>query len=234
LAGVKRSIMFKRKATCALIVLTILLAVTFMSSPAAAANYKAIGVKTGVLNTYQYNSTSAPSNTKFTIFFQSVVLTNATIIGTLYNAGGVLVSSFTRSGNISLYTLITNQNLRSYVVAANLSVGDNVASGSPSKFNSSQDMLVAGTTRTVLDYNSNLTGARTDYYYDRLTGVLVKANINQGGTNWENVTMISTTAWSAPPTQEPTPTLLMAGIGVVGLIVGLAVGLVIGRRKKGK
>jgi hypothetical protein len=225
--------MFKQKVTCAIVLMSIIVAVTCASTPVSAANYKNIGVTAGVVNTYQYNSTATPTATKFTVYFESVVGTNATIVGTLYKASGNVISSSSKTGNISLHTSIYEQNLQPYVVAANLNGGDNVTYGSLRTFNSSSDMSVAGTTRSVLNLNYKYTGVRTDFYYDRATGITVKANIFEGGSSWENITLISTTAWSAG-TQSSSSTLLLAGIGIGGLVVGLAIGLVVGRRKKGK
>jgi hypothetical protein len=223
----------KRKSICGIAVLSMLLAFTSTFVPATAANYKDIGVSTGVSVIYQYNSTASPSIHTLGVYYQSVVGTNATMIGTTYYGDGTIYGSFTKSGNISLYTNIFDQNLRPYVIAANLNVGDNVTIGSPVTFkiNSSSTMLVAGAQRTVLNLNYNQLGSRTDFYYDQSTGLTVKANIYEGGSNWENVTLISTNAWSAAPAGI-SDTLLMAGIGIGGIVVGLAIGLVIGRAKK--
>jgi hypothetical protein len=223
----------KKKSICAIAVLSMLLAFTSTFMPATAANYKDIGVSTGVIVTYQYNSTASPSIPRLSVYYQSVVGTNATMVGTTYHGDGTIHDSFTKSGNISLYTNVFAQNLRPYVIAANLNVGDNITIGSPVTFkiNSSSTMSVAGTQRTVLNLNYNQLGSRTDFYYDQSTGLTVKANIYEGGTTWENITLISTNAWSAAPAGV-SDLLLLTGIGIGAIVVGLAVGLVIGRRRR--
>jgi hypothetical protein len=224
--------MFKRKMICAIVLLSLVFGVTCSSIPVSAANYKSIGVSPGVVTMYNANITSS-TITKIGVYFQSVFGTNATILITSYIASGAELGSSSKSGNISLYTLDFNQNLMSYVVAANLTTGDLVCSGSPWKFNSTSDMTVAGTTRNVVNLNYNITGHRTDFYYDRATGINVKATINVGGANWQNITLISTNAWSSAPSSS-TSTMMLAVVGIGALVVGLAIGLVMGRRKKGK
>jgi hypothetical protein len=232
---IKEKYVLKRKSIFAIAALFMLIVSTSTFMPATAANYKNIGVSTGVMVDYQYSSTASPSSHKFTVYYQSVVGTNATMVGTTYYDDGTIYGSFIKDGNISLYTNLFAQNLRPFVIAAGLNVGDNITYGAPimMKINSSSTMLVAGSQRTVLNLNYNQLGSRTDFYYDAATGITVKANIYEGGTSWENITVISTTAWSQAPAGA-SDIILLAGVGAGGIVVGLIVGLAIGRMRKSK
>jgi hypothetical protein len=91
----------------------------------------------------------------------------------------------------------------------------------PYVINETTSMLVAGAVRTVnhLRIAADNYGAgdyHPDIYWDKATGVLVKANILRYST-WTNITMLSTNMWS----NGDWTTLLLIG-GGVALVIAVA------------
>lgn len=117
-----------------------------------------------------------------------------------------------------------------YLIAGNLTKNDGLYHGSTGLWiNDTTSMTISGVTRTVNNFRDS--GGIEEAWWDKETGLMVKANILAFFV-WLNYTMISTTAWSSPPSGLSTATLLAIGEGAI--IVLLLVYIVVSRRGKRK
>jgi hypothetical protein len=212
----------RRKTACSLVALTIVLVLVTTVCFTTAANYTLVGVKLGATADYKVSSSPFFAYNKTDILVSGIVGTTIYLnyTSTFPNGTESLIGTGLISGDISTYL--------TYVVASNLTVGDNLwKSGAPT-INRTITMNAGGTSRLV-NVANNITfflGADYNLYYDKQTGLLVQGDF-VGLFGWINYTLISTTAWSPPAPSAGislTTVGLVGGVGIVALIVGFVVG----------
>jgi hypothetical protein len=225
--------MMKKKLVYMFALTSALLLLAFSTTPISAApNYKIVGVRTGDTATYSYN-TNMPDPVNQTSITTSIILgvsgTQVTLLRNYIYPNGSSYGNDILNENISQYTLSGHIWLR--LLPANLSVGDPIQVGSSLTVDQTFTATFAGMQRTVNNVTFMSSGMSCGKEYDKETGLFLASNLYLGSNHWENVSLISTTLWSAPSPAEPI-SLLSVGLGaIVGLVVGVAIGFVIKRRK---
>lgn len=232
----------KRRIAFALATLTLVLVLTTAMRPTAA---------------IVYTPGITPSTSVYTQKF-SIGGTGYKLVNTVYNVAGTHVhENLTYYVNGTLYRKLNpdvDVAANDYfdmptIIAANLTTGGLLYGTPGPTINSSTTMIVAGANRTVNyfkqnpNFNASVLGFYLEAWWDKATGLSVKWNLwwpaGQGGPLWQNVTMVSTTAWSpSPPAPTPSPSafsttsiLAIAGVGIVALVIGFLVGRS-GKRKR--
>jgi hypothetical protein len=223
----------KRKLACIFAVMATLLVLTSSTTPmVAAANYKAVGIKSGDFATYTYKTNMGGSIDQVatsTTYILGISGTQVTFVRNYNFANDSYYGSDMYTENVSQYVPGAHVWLR--LLPANLSVGDPIQFGSPYKVNQTFTATFAGMQRTVNNVTFMSAGISCGKEYDKETGLFLRSNLYLGSNQWENMSLISTTAWSAPSSTQAT-TMLMVGLGAIGgLIVGVVIGLAIKRRK---
>ena len=200
---------------------------------AAAANYKAVGIKNGDVATYTYKTNMGGSIDQVattTTYILGVSGTQVTFVRNYNYANGSYYGSDMYTENVSLYVPSAHIWLR--LLPANLSVGDPIQVGSPYKVNQTFTATFGGLQRSVNNVTFMSAGISCSKEYDKATGLFLQSNLYIGSNQWENVSLISTTAWSAPPSTQAPTDLLTVGLGAIGgLVIGVVIGFAIKRRK---
>ncbi len=221
----------RKSLACSLAALSILLVLCATLSPTTAANYNKVSVRVGDTATYKVSLTASTDNKSTTLVWG--------IVGTLVylNATYYLPSGAVDSKNQYLVDVYAGSVLLTYMflIAGTLSKNDPLFHGATGLWiNDTTSMVIDGVNRTVNHFRAP--GGFEEAWWDKETGLMVKANIFLF-FGWLNYTqMLSTNAWSAP---APPPSLLsnpmtLVAIGEGVLIVILALLLLRrgGRRKK--
>jgi hypothetical protein len=222
----------KRKLACIFAVMATLLILTSSTTPiAATTNYNAVGIENGDIATYTYKTNMGGSIDQVattTTYILGLSGTEVTFVRDYNYANGSYYGSDMYTENVSQYVPGAHIWLR--LLPANLSVGDPIQVGSPYKVNQTFTTTFAGLQRSVNNVSFMSSGISCSKEYDKATGLFLQSNLYLGSSQWENVSLISTTAWSAP-TSVPTNWLTI-GLGAIGgLIVGVVIGFAIKRRK---
>jgi hypothetical protein len=224
--------MMKRKLACLLAVMATLFILTSSATPTvAAANYKAVGIKNGDVATYTYKTNMGGTIDQVattTTYILGISGTQVTFVRDYNYANGSYYGSDSYTENVSQY--VPGNHIWLRLIPANLSVNDPIQVGSSYKVNQTFPATFAGVQRSVNNVSFMSSGKSCSKEYDKATGLFLSSNLYLGSSQWENVSLVSTTAWSAP-TSVPT-NWLMVGLGAVGgLIVGVVIGFAIKRRK---
>jgi hypothetical protein len=226
--------MMKRKLVCIFAVMATLFILASSTTPTVAvANYKAVGVKAGDIAVYSYKTNMGGAVDQIATSTTYILGVSGTQISFLRNynyANGSYYGSDSYTENVSQYGGGFHVWLR--LLPANLSVGDPIQVGSPYKVNQTFTATFAGVQRTVNNVTFMSAGISCGKEYDKETGLFLRSNLYLGSNQWENMTLLSTTAWSAPVSQ-PT-NLLIVGLGagaIGGLVIGVVIGFAIKRRK---
>jgi hypothetical protein len=228
---IMKRIMYVFTAIAALLILTSASAPTV-----TAANYQAIGVSVGDIATYKYTLTTGPPydeiNSTVTTFL-GLNGANVTIMRSYNYLNGTYFNSDIRTENITTY--VPGGIVWRRLIPANLDVGDPLQIGSPYKVNQTFTATLAGASRTIINASFLSSAVSCCKQYDRSTGILVRSILYLGSGDWENITLVSTTAWSpSAPSQgifNMTTIIAIAGVGVAALAVGYLVGRS-GKKKK--
>jgi hypothetical protein len=208
----------RKKAAFALAVFSVLLFASAITTLSKAADYNKVGVKAG--DTAEY-STSISSTNEVSMLIRIISVSAYMVtINVTYN-----YSTGPTQTDVVYFDVSRGTGFISILTAPGLSVGDPVYLGSSAAIMDIIPMNVTGMTRTVNHYNFSIPGfAYEESYWDRDTGLLVKSS-NRNPNFSENITLISTTAFSSVA-------VLVVVAGVVGaLIVIVVVVEVIVRRK---
>lgn len=215
---------------------------TISCVPSQGVNYPKIGVKIGDYADYSYtfwfNGSYHTPFDWYRILVANISLssipgyTELSIEFDGHFANGTWYSPWTGHLDLSNNSVLTGGVVDDimWIVPADLVNGQLVSI--PYVINETTSMLVAGAVRTVnhLRIAADNFGAgdyHPDIYWDKATGVLVKANILRHNT-WTNLTMLSTNMWS---NGDWTTLLLISG--GVALVIGVAclVAFVIRKRR---
>lgn len=209
-----------KKMVFALTALTTILVLTTFANSALATSYTKVGVSPGSSSIYLTKFSSVSVN-KTVITIYAVIGTGVYENVTYYNPDNT-VNTKKNIGPIDV-------NANSYggmqsVIASGLTTNDPVYPGAPYKINDSSLQIVAGAIRTINHFKMGVFSS--DYieiWWDKDTGIMVGFNWYYFG-NWENLTMIATTAW-LPLGQSIAPAIALAGvIGIIALVVGVLIG----------
>ena len=236
----------KRKIAIALAALSIILVLTATTNTTMAATYTSIGVSPGSSSIYSetWSASVGTTENKMVITIFSVFAPSITFNVTYYHANGLV--SRTQILTIDVSNSLPNQYFSMEgIIATNLTKGDPAYPSAPYVINDSTPMTVAGANRTINHFKQGHYNPATDYWledwWDKATGITVKFNLYYPGSPgvWQNITMVSTTAWNpSPPAPAPAPSafsttsiIAIAGVGIVALVVGFLVGRR-GRRKR--
>jgi hypothetical protein len=222
----------KRKLACIFAVMATLLILTSSTSPiAAATNYKAVGIKSGDTATYTYKTNQGGAINQVattTTYILALSGTQVTFVRVYNYANGSSYQSNTYTENVSRYVPGGHVWLR--LLPANLSVNDPIQVGSHYKVNQTFTATFAGAQRSVNNVSFLSHSISCSYEYDQATGLFLQSNLYLGSGHWENISLTSTTAWSAP-TSNPAD-MLWVGLGTIGgFIIGVVIGFAITRRK---
>jgi hypothetical protein len=191
-----------------LAVLLVLLAWSANCTSALGADYEKVGVNLG--NTADYKlSTDFGNQNRTHILVYGIVGTVVHLNITEYNPDGTVNSTSQTIGDLYL----GSYPMYLYLLAANLTAGDPIGSGSPITINETITMTVAGASRTVNHLRTRASNQLPDgtfeVYWDKATGLMTKVNV-WIFVGWLNMTIMSTDAWPivAPPPPPPvTPPL---------------------------
>jgi hypothetical protein len=217
----------KKNLAFGLVVISVflLLSATFASTKAA--SYTQLGVHTGDTADYTYKQDiPAPINASNAarINFTSVSGTYIRITLTTYYPNQTVSSTNNRQGDVSIggnYTYL-------YAIATNLAKDDPIFSGATMKINETIILAIAGGSRIVNHFVGTVGAAYYDLYWDKETGLMVKANqhLLTDGHLWQNLTLTSTTVFSF----GFDPVLLVLVGGAIGVVVVAAI-IIVRRRK---
>lgn len=221
----------RRKIAYSLALLSILLVLSAVTTNSLAADYKKVGVQVGSAADYTFTiGKHVASNTTGTMHLSITAITNVTLVSFNYTysyQNGTTHSS-AQTGNVSTGFYGGNITVLQ-LIAANLTVNDNVAIGNSWKINQTAYMIVAGANRTLNHFY--FASGVVSIYYDRITGMMTDIRLNFGPLlGWINMTMTSTNLWSATGGGGLSTTTLII-IGGVALVVIVAALLLLRRRK---
>jgi hypothetical protein len=211
----------RKRVAYPLALLFVLLVLTATTSSAVAADYTKIGVKIGDKATYALSETGSTDNTT-TMLVWGILGTQVYLNFTDYTPSGTVDVKYPAivadvyagggSGSVGYMRLI----------ASNLTANDELYLGSAGYWiNDTTSMIISGINRTVNHFK--ILGGDVEVWWDKATGLMVKLNFWRHITGWYNLTMISTTAWSAPA-QPPSlfgNSWVLVAIGEGVLIVAL-------------
>jgi len=209
----------RKRLVLSLATISMILLVTAVCNPASATSY-AVGVKVGDTADYTASATGEPFS-KMHLSVYGIVGTVVTLNLTYYYPNGTLHDQSTVTGDL----LTGSGGILLFLIARNLTQGDPVYSGSTMKVNKTVTMTVAGASRSV-NY-VNLTMGYWQFYWDKETGLMTQVRFLFFG--WMNLTLTSTSLWSAGLFGLSWTTLAIIGGGAVVLIAVVA--LVLRRRK---
>jgi len=199
--------------------------------PTSAVTYTSVGVAPGSSSVYSQVFSVATTENKMVI---SIITVSGTVVDeniTYYLADGTLILKLNPIVDVNANNYLSMES----IIASGLTAGDPVYPAAPYVINDSSSMTVAGATRTVEHFKQgsfNASNLWLEDWWDQATGITVKWNlwfpVSDGGPYWQNVTMVSTTAWppSAPAqsTFSSTSTIAIVGVGIVALIIGFVAG----------
>lgn len=231
---VEKYTIMKRKLACIFAVMATLLILSSSTTPiVSAANYSAVGVRTGDRQVYSYKTNmggSINNVTIFTVYILGVTGTQISFVRNYNYPNGSYYGSDSYTENVSQW--VFGKHVWLILIPANLSVNDPIQSGAPYKVNQTFSATFAGVSRTVSNVSFMSAGKSCSKEYDKATGIFLYSNLYLGSNQWENISLISTTLWSAPTSAPSSTNWLMIGLGAIGgLIVGVAIGFAIKRRK---
>jgi len=206
-------------------------------TPTSAVTYTSVGVAPGSSSVYSQVFSVSTTENKMVI---SIITVSGTVVDeniTYYLADGTLVFKINPIVDVNSNNYVSMES----IIASGLTSGEPVYPAAPYIINDSSTMTVAGASRTVEHFKQgsfNASNLWLEDWWDQATGITVKWNlwfpVSYGGPYWQNVTMVSTTAWSpSAPAQSTFSTTSEITIAVVG-IVALIVGFVAGRHGKSK
>ena len=207
----------RKRIAYPLALLSILFVLTATASSAAAADYTKIGVKIGDTATYALSETGSTDNTT-TLLVWGILGTQVYLNFTDYTPLGTVdvkrqvIADIYAGSSVGFIDL----------VAGNLTVNNELYSGSTGYWiNDTTSMIISGLNRTVNHFK--ILGGDVEVWWDKATGLMVKSNFFRHITGWYNLTMISTTAWSAPaqPPSLLSNSWVLVAIGEGVLIVAL-------------
>jgi len=200
-------------------ILSVLLFVTTAYNPASATTY-AVGVRVGDTADYDVSITPEPDFAKMHVLVYDISGTTVTLDVSYIFKNGSHSASIQYTGDIE--TGSGDALWMWYLIAKSLTTGDPILSGLLVKINDTGTMTVAGASRTVCHLNINwaLVG---NMWWDQETGILVKSNIAIIFFGWYNVTLTSTSLWSAGLFGLSWTTLLIIGSAAVVLIAVIAI-----------
>jgi hypothetical protein len=230
-------IIMKRRSMYVFTAIAALLILTPASTPTVtAADYQAIGISAGDTAIYEYTlTTGAPYDqiNRTATLFLGLNGANVTFMRSYNYLNGSYFSSDQYTENITTY--VPSGRLWRRLIPANLNVDDPLQIGSPYKVNQTFSATFAGASRTIINASFLSSAVSCCKQYDRSTGILIRSILYLGSGDWENITLMSTTAWppSAPAQGmfNTTTIIAIAGVGVVALAVGYLVGRS-GKKKK--
>jgi hypothetical protein len=205
--------MGRRPVLAAAILCTILVSWSFLtSSPAAAADFSRVGVKTGDWVEYSFNTTNGSifgNWNRFAVVFQNVTGVMAALNFTFFNPDGSENSSYIRSGNVSnSMATVQVQNMSVlepilffFLIPAGLSANDPVFDGAPFRINETTTTVAGGTPRTTNHFSASVGDVSTIYlnmsiFWDKPTGLMVRTDLYINGIGWERLTLTSTSLWN--------------------------------------
>ncbi len=212
---------------------------TFAVTPISAVTYTSIGVAPGSSSVYSEKFSASVSTTE-----NKMVISIASLFAPLVTQN---ITYYLSNGLISRHQSITvdvsgtsNYFAMEGIIAANLTADDPIYPTAPYKINDTSTMTVAGASRTINHFKQGGPfNPTTDYWledwWDKATGITVKFNLWFPGSPgaWQNVTMVSTTAWLPSATESAFSSTSLITIGVVG-IVALVIGYLAGGHGKRK
>lgn len=194
-----------------------------------------VGVKIGDWIKVDYTINGAPSGTPLPqwlkVEFLSVEGTNGTVRVTMHMSDG------TEQNATAPVDIISGGGeafgLSGFVIPANLTVGDVVYMSGYGNVTiaSEKTSSYAGASRTVVYAGFSQYGTELTYYWDKLTGILVEANVVSGSVTATGKTT-ETNMWQAGPSGlpiEPIYLYIIAASAII-IVVGAAVFMV--RRRK--
>lgn len=213
----------RKKMAYGLALLSILLVVSAMYTPALATTYE-VGVQVG--NTADYTaSITSSDDTKLQLSVFSVSGTVAIFNASYYFANGTKDSSTSYSQTCDVNSASGSGLGWFLLIAKNLAAGDPAYPTASFIINETTTMIVAGTNRTV--NHLSLVNGLLNLYWDKPTGIMVKMNLFFIG--WLNFTMTSMNMESGGGLS--TTTLLLVG-GVAAVVIIIAAAVVVMRRRK--
>jgi hypothetical protein len=208
-----------RRSLCALVFVTIFLISFVALSPASAADYTKIGVKQGDVAEYSEVSDTEPY-TRIVVRVVSIASPFIELNLTCYVGA---TPTYSRQQNYNFSKWVDYR----FLIAANLTEHDQCYSDPwRETINFTEDMLFLGVSRTVLHVKYTH-GPYLELYWDKATGLLVKANY-MTSPQWINLTLTSTTAFA---TGGP-PSLLVVGGAIAAVVVIACVAIYLARRGK--
>jgi hypothetical protein len=208
-----------RRPLCALVLVSIFLFSFVTLAPGSAADYTKIGIKQGDVAEYREVSDADPY-TRIVLRVVSIASPMVELNLTFY-IGATLNQSRQQSYNFSRWVDYY------LLISANLTEHDECyAEPGHGKINFTEDMLFLGVSRTVMHLKYTR-GPYLELYWDKATGLLVKANY-MTSPEWINLTLASTTVFA---TGGP-PSLLVVGGAVAAVVVIAGVAVYVWRRRK--
>lgn len=176
-----------RRSLCTVALVSMFLFSFVTLAPASAADYTKVGVKQGDVAEYKEVSDADPY-TRIVLRVESIASPIVELNLTFY-IGATLNQS--RQYNYNVSTWVDHF----LMIAANLTDHDQFyANPSCQAINFTEDMLFLGVSRTVL-HLLYTRGPYLELYWDKATGLLVKANY-MTSPEWINLTLTSTTAFA--------------------------------------
>jgi hypothetical protein len=216
----------RRSTTFTLVLLTALLVSSASLGFASAVDYTKVGVKNGDTAHYSGIGGTAGNITTGTmdLLFWNITGTIVSANATLRWPNGTLILATTAKGNLTDGVQYGVFPIFVFLVVPNLSVNDSMVIDSPGqywKINETITMTAGGASRSVNHLIApGAPNGLWDLYWDKETGITVKASIQTDPGNWMNWTMTSTSLWSGG---LPVTTLILiaAGVGVVVIVVAV-------------
>lgn len=201
----------------------LVLSLEVIPSQVVAADFSKVGVKTGTTATYSFSASNSEVN-RVDLNFTSVAGTTVTLSYIWYNPDGSENSSWVDTGDVSTGGGVTA--ISAFLIPSNLSAGDPIFSGSLLTINETVSMFTAGAYRTVNHSNWITTSGsyRHDLYWDKQTGLMVRLTLrsgSSGGPYSQNVTLTSTSPWSAGLSVDASTLILIGGV-VAAVVVAVA------------
>lgn len=209
----------KKSLIYSLVLLSALFMSTAISTTAQGVTYN-VGVKPGDWAEYSETLSLSSLSVRVRIDIVAVSGTTVTLNETLYNTNGSVAFRFQFSGDIAspLGMLYLGMNL----IPANLAAGDALSSGSPYVINETVPMTIANSQRScnhvAIHSNIQSNSVSIDYYWDQVTGILVKEAVSYSGASGSYSTTITMTSTD----------LFTAGLGAMGTLVLGVVGVAVG------
>ncbi|WXG43769.1 MAG: hypothetical protein WED04_07005 [Promethearchaeati archaeon SRVP18_Atabeyarchaeia-1] len=216
------------KSLCVSALLFLILVAGITVTLSSGADYTHIGVRNMDTADYKLCHTGDPDS-RASFYFYNVIGTMVSINSTLYFPNGTTVRTH-MDGNVSRGTGF----LFVYIIVAGLKAGDPIVNSSLAPtINETIPLGFAGATRLINHLRMSPAGVPSDLYWDELTGIAVKVNLNLGGGEWENITLTATSLWHSPVfAYDPTMLYLSYGAIAVSLVAVAVLLWLRGRRQK--